>query len=100
MGDSTGGLVPAPALLRTHDEDTPGEYHQAVRLSGSPREDIKHGWLGLARPGWGGNINVNCKKHSSKIINNDAIFLEINVEHCHYYSSPQHNRVSLLFNLD
>ena len=85
--------------LRRHHEDTPGECQgrqgcqvvtcQTVAYSTQDRaEDIKHrmfynntatAWLG-----WAGNINVNCKKHWRKIINNDAIFWEINLEHCHY----------------
>ena len=59
MGETTGGLpalpgLPAiPGLLGTHDdEDTPGEYHQPVSLSGSPTKDIKHRPPGLAWPGW------------------------------------------------
>ena len=59
---------------------------------GYKTQNVLRQQLPLLLPGWGGNINVNCKKHWSKIINNDAIFWEIYVQHCHY--SPQHSLVS------
>ena len=52
MGETTGGLPGLPVLAgllgRHDDEDTPGEYHQPVSLSGSPTKDIKHRRPGLA----------------------------------------------------